>query len=133
LFQYRIHISIDRLLNYRKVDMQLSVLIGCAGLALYRTEGLTKIERRLLNAELALFEAVQERIAESDSLVRNLAAGDPRVRWVRTIPGFGRFFAVLVVHEIGTIRRFATPEKLSAYAGLVPSVHASGGKVFHGL
>ena len=55
-----------------------------------------------------------------------------RVRWVRTIPGFGRFFSVLVVHEIGTIRRFSTPEKLSAYAGLVPSVHASGGQVFHG-
>jgi transposase len=44
----------------------------------------------------------------------------------------GRFFSVLVVHEIRDIRRFATPEKLCAYAGLVPSVHASGGKVFHG-
>ena len=54
------------------------------------------------------------------------------MRWVRAIPGLGRFFAVLVVHEIGTIRRFPSPEKLSAYAGLVPAVHASGGKVFHG-
>jgi transposase len=61
-----------------------------------------------------------------------LATGDPRVRWARTIPGLGRFFAVLVVHEIGTIHRFATPEKRCGYAGLVPSVHASGGKVFHG-
>ncbi|HWM99307.1 MAG TPA: transposase, partial [Streptosporangiaceae bacterium] len=26
----------------------------------------------------------------------------------------------------------ATPEKLCSYAGLVPSVYASGGKVFHG-
>ena len=58
--------------------------------------------------------------------------GITRVRWVRAIPGLGRFFAVLVVHEIGTIRRFPSPEKLSAYAGLVPAVHASGGKVFHG-
>jgi transposase len=47
----------------------------------------------------------------------------------QTIPGLGRFLSVLVVHEIGTIRRFASPAKLCAYAGLVPSVHASGGKV----
>lgn len=128
----RIHVLIDRQLDVREVAAQFSDLFGSAGLAWLRAVGLADVERRLLNAELALFEAVQERIAESDSLVRNLAAGDPRVRWVRTIPGFGRFFAVLVVHEIGTIRRFSTPEKLSAYAGLVPSVHASGGKVFHG-
>jgi len=75
---------------------------------------------------------VQARIRESDAQVQTLATGDPRVRWVRGIPGFGRFFAVLIVHEIGDVRRFPTPEKLSAYAGLVPSIHASGGKVFHG-
>jgi transposase len=128
----RIHVLIDRQLDVREVAAQFSDLFGGEGVAWLRAVGLADIERRLLNAELALFDAVQERIAESDSLVRNLAAGDPRVRWVRTIPGFGRLFAVLVVHEIGTIRRFATAEKLSAYAGLVPSVHASGGKVFHG-
>ena len=58
--------------------------------------------------------------------------GDLHVRRVSTIPGLGRFFSVLVANEIGDIRRFATPEKLCAYAGLVPSVYASGGKVFHG-
>src|SRR4029450_5072058 len=64
--------------------------------------------------------------------VRKLAAGDARVRWVRTISGLGRFFSVLVVHEISDIHRVAASETLCAYAGLVPSVHASGGKVFHG-
>jgi transposase len=64
--------------------------------------------------------------------LRTLAPGDPRVCWVRTLPGLGRFFSVLVVHEIGDIHRFATSEKLCSYAGLVPSVHASGGKIFTG-
>lgn len=54
------------------------------------------------------------------------------MRLVATIPGFGLFFAALVVTEIGAIRRFGSPGKLWSYAGLVPSVHASGGKVFHG-
>jgi transposase len=128
----RIHVSIDRQLHVREAAAQFSDLFGAAGLAWLRAVALPDAERRLLNGELALFDAVRAQIADSDRLVRALATGDSRVRWVRSIPGFGRFFAVLVVHEIGEIRRFPTPEKLSAYAGLVPSVHASGGKVFHG-
>ena len=54
------------------------------------------------------------------------------VALVRTIPGLGAFVSVLVVSEIGDIRRFLGPDKLCSYAGLVPSVYASGGKVFHG-
>lgn len=102
------------------------------GLARLRAVELAPVERRLLDSELALLQAVQQRIAESDRAVHHLSRGDARVRRVRTVPGMGRFFSVLVVHEIGDIRRFATPEKLCAYAGLVPSTHASGGKVFHG-
>jgi transposase len=30
--------------------------------------------------------------------------------------------------EIGDVRRFASPERLAIYAGLTPTVHASGGK-----
>jgi len=74
-------------------------------------------ERQLLDRELALFDALRGRIAESDGVVRSLS-----VRRVRTIPGLGRFFSVLVANEIGDIRRFAMPEKLCAYARLVPSV-----------
>src|SRR5262249_22639588 len=84
-------------------------------------------ERHLLDSELALLDSLQQRIAESDRTVHDLSKRDPRVRRVRTIPGMGRFFSVLVVHEIGAIRRFVTPEKLCAYAGLGPSVAASGG------
>jgi len=72
----RIHVRIDRQLDAREAAAQFSDLFGVAGLAWLRTVRLADVERRLLNAELALFEAVQERIGESDSLVRNLAAGD---------------------------------------------------------
>src|SRR5262245_7041312 len=85
----RIHVLIDRQLDVRDVGAQFSDLFGAAGLAWLRAVSLADVERRLLDAELALFQAVQERIAESDTLVRNLAVGDPRVRWVRSIPGFG--------------------------------------------
>src|SRR5262249_48321205 len=122
----RIHVLIDRQPTVREAAAAFSDLFGATGLAWLRKVELAPLERQLLDSELALFDAVQERIAESDRTVQCLGKGDLRVRRVRTIPGIGRFFSVLVVHEIGDIRRFATPEKLCAYAGLVPSVYASG-------
>jgi transposase len=128
----RMHVLIDRQIAARETAAGFSDLFGQAGLAWLRTVDLPPGERQLLDRELALFDALRGRIAESDGVVRSLSAGDLHVRRVRTIPGLGRFFSVLVVNELGDIRRFATPEKLCAYAGLVPSVYASGGKVFHG-
>jgi transposase len=128
----RIHVLIDRQPTVRETAAGFTDLFGVTGQAWLRTVELPPIERRLLDSELALLDAVQQRIAESDGLVHRLSKGDVRVRRVRTIPGLGRFFSILVVHEIGDVARFVTPEKLCSYAGLVPSVHASGGKVFHG-
>ncbi|MFQ5947117.1 MAG: IS110 family transposase [Anaerolineae bacterium] len=128
----RIHVLVDRQPEVREVATEFSDLFGAAGLAWLRTVGVPSAERQLLNSELELLEALRLRIAKSDALVKQLGEGDARVAWVRTIPGFGPFFSVLVVQEIGEIRRFAGPDKLCAYAGLVPSVYASGGKVFYG-
>jgi transposase len=128
----RIHVLIDRQAGVRERAAAFTDLFGAAGLAWLQSVELPATERQLLNSELELLEVLRLRIAESDVLVKQLAQGDSRVEWIRTIPGFGAFFSVLVVQEIGDVHRFAGPEKLHAYTGLVPSVYASGGKVFHG-
>jgi len=51
---------------------------------------------------------------------------------LRTIPGLGKILSELVALEGDDIQRFYHPSKLCAYAGLVPSTYASGGKVRHG-
>jgi transposase len=51
---------------------------------------------------------------------------------VRTVPGFGEFFSVLVVTEIADISRFEDVGKLHAYAGIIPSTHSSGQRSYHG-
>src|SRR5437870_6848945 len=45
-----------------------------------------------------------------------------------TLPGVGLTLAVLIALEVGDVARFHTAEKLAAYAGTTPRVHASGGK-----
>jgi len=89
-------------------------------------------DNQLLASELELLEVLKQKISASNGLVRELARGDKRVKLLRSIPGLGPFFSVLVAKEIDDISRFRDEKKLCAYAGLVPSTYASGGKVFHG-
>ena len=51
---------------------------------------------------------------------------------LRTIPGIGKTLAALLALEINDISRYSCADKLCAYAGLVPTTYASGGKVRHG-
>jgi transposase len=48
------------------------------------------------------------------------------------MPGVGEILAATIWLEIGDVTRFARPERLAAYAGLTPTVHASGGKMHLG-
>ena len=51
-----------------------------------------------------------------------MAVTDPRTKLLMTMPGMGPVTAVTVLAEIGDdLARFTKPEKLTSYAGLVPS------------
>ena len=89
-------------------------------------------DNQLLASELELLEILKRKISESNGVVTELARGDERVKLLKSIPGLGPFFSVLIANEIDDITRFRDEKKLCAYAGLVPSTYASGGKVFHG-
>jgi transposase len=93
---------------------------------------LPKESRKLLNEELDLLEYLREKIKTSDSVVAYLASKDERARRLMTLPGIGRFFALLIAVEIDDIKRFRKKEKLASYAGLIPSVHSSADKTYYG-
>jgi transposase len=57
------------------------------------------------------------------------AEANPHARLLQTMPGIGAYSALLILSEIGDIHRFPDSRHLCSYAGLVPSVHASGGKI----
>ena len=54
------------------------------------------------------------------------------VEILKTMPGIGEVSATLIMSDIADIRRFETPKKLCAYAGIVPSVYQSGDTERHG-
>lgn len=75
-----------------------------------------------LEAERAILKAEAARIA--------LPSRD--VGLLMSIPGVDFYAALLIVSEIGDVRRFRDADALCAYAGLVPSVRQSADVVAHG-
>jgi len=51
---------------------------------------------------------------------------------LQTMPGVGFILAVVILQEVGDIRRFGSAERFASYCGVTPRVHASGGKVRYG-
>lgn len=128
----RIHTLIDRHVGVRDVAIQFTDLFGKAGMEFLSKVELPHTERELLDGDLELLKALRDRIDESEELIKELSSGDERVKLLETIPGIGKFFSVLIAKEIGDVKRFSSAEKLCSYAGLVPSVYASGGKSYYG-
>lgn len=128
----RIHTILDRHPEVKSGAPDVSDRFGATGMKWLKQLVLTGEDNRLLPSELDLLEVLKRKISESDNWVKELAKRDVRVKLLVDIPGIGPFFSVLIVYEIDDISRFTDEKKLCSYAGLVPSTHASGGKLFHG-
>lgn len=67
-----------------------------------------------------------------EARMREVFQPTPEITRLRTLPGVGLVLAVVIALETGDVTRFARAEKLAAYAGTTPRVHASGGRVRYG-
>lgn len=85
-----------------------------------------------LKGYFRLLESFNSEIKEVDKKIRELALERDETRLLMTMPGIGYYSALLIYAEIGEIQRFPSAGHLCSYAGLVPSVHSSGGKTHHG-
>jgi transposase len=129
----RIHCIIDRQSEeIRFSKPQVSDLFGTKGKQWLRDLKLPLNESRMLQEELGLLDFLDEKILSSNRLLYKLIKEDPIAQRLATIPGIGIFYALLIRAEIGDIDRFPDDSKLIAYAGLAPSVSASGGKSYSG-
>jgi len=127
----RIHNILDR---HPKLRGQIdpSDLFGKQGLEWLLKVDLPKEDKRLLDEQLDLLSYLTDKIKSSNQVVEKLGLKDKRVKLLMTIPGIGKFFALLIASEIDNIQRFRNKDKLASYAGLIPSVHSSADKTFYG-
>jgi transposase len=80
-------------------------------------------------SDIDLFAA---HIGEQEKRLKGLIAQNERMRLLQTMPGVGLVLSASMDLEIGDITRFRDSANLAAYAGTLPRLHNSGGKVRHG-
>ena len=81
---------------------------------------------------IPVMDVLDKQIGKISWGMRRMCGENPNAELLTTIPGVGYYIALLLVSEIGDVRRFPDAEKLCSYAGLVPSVRRSGGSTKHG-
>jgi transposase len=102
------------------------------GIELMKALNLPDTDKKLLDGLFKIYWHIEERINESDDLVKRLYTELPEAKLIDTIPGFGVFFSVLTAIEIADVERFESAGKLHCYVGVIPSTHSSGERTYHG-
>jgi transposase len=103
-------------------------LFGKAGREYLTTLELPDGPRRRLDSLLALIGGFDREITQTTSEIDQRAKTDERVKLLCRIRGIGRYTAMLIIAEIGEVKRFPTAKHLCQWAGLTPTVRSSDGK-----
>ena len=94
----------------------------------FATVAVRSCYRLALDGYLRSLTHLTEEIAHVTQKIEAEVAVTPQAQLLCTMPGIAAFSALLILSEIGDVHRFPDSQHLCSYAGLVPSVHASGGK-----
>jgi transposase len=84
------------------------------------------------NPDLIVYDELSNQIKTLEVRIHEESQADPIIQRLRSLPGVGAILAAVIAAEIDQLERFRSPDKFCAYAGLVPTTHASGGHVHHG-
>src|SRR5438105_5249525 len=90
--------------------------------------GLPGMMRELLAQLSEELTQLDAHIAKLDRQIKRQCAEDARIKGLMEMDGLGPSRARAVVAAIGDARQFASGRDLSAWLGLVPKQHSSGGK-----
>jgi transposase len=124
----RIHSTLAmRLLTYTKRD-----LFTKGGLLWLRQMPLDAQARLLIDAELALHEALETQLAALDAELARRGHAEPRVKLLMTLPGVDVAVAEAVLAALGDASRFRDGDHAASYLGLVPKTRASADRCHHG-
>jgi transposase len=133
----RVKNRIRSLLAQQPEDIQKEIgvepeLFSRKGIERLKELKMASVDKALLEGLVKLEEELSALIKTSDKLVGDLFQRMTDAQRISTVPGFGKFFSVLVATEIDDIRRFESAAKLHSYAGVIPSTHSSGMRTYQG-
>jgi transposase len=119
---------VHALLARQGILPEYSDLFGPAGREYLIALELPDAPRRRLDSLLALIGAFDREITDTTGEIDQRARADERVKLLCQIRGIGHYTAMLIIAEIGEVKRFPTSKHLCQWAGLTPTVRSSDGK-----
>jgi len=122
--------SVHAVLAKQGLHPRATDLFGVAGRAWLHAAPLDAAYRLRVNALLRLIDAVDFEITAVAGPLRAALADHTGFQAVQKVPGVGPVLAAIFVAEIGDVTRFASPARLSSWAGLTPK-HRESDTVVH--
>ena len=119
---------IQNLLMKNNCQIPVSDLFCIKGLKYLEEVELPPYHRASVETYFHLYNKLQEQIEPLTKTVSELAKENTMAKLLMTIPGIGPIIAMYLVAEIEDISRFPSYRHLASYAGLIPSLDASGSK-----
>jgi transposase len=135
LARFRLHLVKHKsMLKHRVHSTMINFGRPCPVTDLFGAEGRRLVERlevpepwrSNVTASVALIDDLERQISDLNRRLKQSHADHPYIPLLRTVPGIGWVLAFTIAAEIGTIERFASPQRLTGYTGLCPRVHQSG-------
>ena len=124
----RLKNQVHAILHQHGLRSGASDLFGKAGREWLQQAPVGEGARGALSTYLHLIDEFTGHVKQQDQQVKQFVGQEQRAQWLMTIPGIGPYSAMLLLAEIGDIRRFADKHALSNYAGLVPWLRQSAEK-----
>ncbi len=94
-------------------------------------DGKSDLSPMMRNEMLLQWEEVQRidaKVDEYDRKIRTYATDDDRCQRLMKVPGIGPITATAIVAAVGNASEFRNSRQFSAWLGLVPRQHSTGGK-----
>jgi len=124
--------KIHALLGRNGIIAPIGSIFGKTGRTWLWSLALSETHRTHLNQYLSLLDMYEEQIEAATSRIESVVADSDAARLLCSVPGISYVSALSIMSEIDTIDRFRTGKQVASYAGLTPSVYASGESVRYG-
>jgi len=121
----------------RELLLEQGVAISCGRIKLHNklinlldpeSDKLSPYMKEIMQDQREHLDYLETRISKYDEIIKQHANSNKYALLLKTIPGIGPLIATAFMSSIGDISIFRNGRELSAFLGLLPRQHSTGGK-----
>lgn len=115
-----------------KNNVRLQNPFSNEGIQALKNLKLNEVDRLIIDTNLAILGQLGKQIGQITKNIAKKAINQEDVKLLMSIPGIDFYSAMLILSEIGDVKRFPSKKHIVSWAGLAPSMHQSGQTMYRG-